>query len=51
MLRLNAGMEESSGGSPDEEAANLRRYQKSCEAAARLIKVKDELFETLLNIS
>jgi flagellar hook-associated protein 1 FlgK len=39
-----------SGVSLDEEAANLIRFQQAYQAAARLIRAADELFETLLNI-
>lgn len=39
-----------SGVSLDEEAANLIRFQRSFEAAARLIRVTDELLETILNL-
>ncbi len=34
----------------DEEAANLIRFQRAFEAGARLIKVTDELLETLINL-
>ncbi len=39
-----------SGVSLDEEAANLIRYQRSYEAGARMIKVADELLQTILNL-
>jgi len=39
-----------SGVSLDEEAANLIRFQRSYEAGARIIKVTDELFDTLINM-
>jgi flagellar hook-associated protein 1 FlgK len=39
-----------SGVSLDEEAANLIRYQRSYEAGARMIRVADELLQTLLQI-
>ncbi|MBI5639119.1 MAG: flagellar hook-associated protein FlgK [Nitrospirae bacterium] len=39
-----------SGVSLDEEAANLVRYQRSYEAGARMIRVADELLQTLLNL-
>ncbi len=38
-----------SGVSLDEEMTNVLQFQKSYEAAAKLIKVADELFEILLN--
>ncbi len=34
----------------DEEAMNLIRFQRAFEAGARLIKVTDELLETIINI-
>jgi len=39
-----------SGVSLDEEMTNILQFQKSYEAAAKLIKVADELFETLLAV-
>lgn len=39
-----------SGVSLDEEAANLIRFQRSFEAGARMIKVTDELLQTVLNL-
>lgn len=33
----------------DEEAANLLRYQQSYQAAAQLIKVSEDVFQTLMN--
>lgn len=39
-----------SGVSLDEEAANMIEYQKSYEASARMIKVADEMFDTILNL-
>ena len=33
----------------DEEAANLIRFQQSYQAAAQLIKVSEEVFQTLIN--
>ncbi len=38
-----------SGVSLDEEMTNILQYQKSYQAAAKLITVADSLFETLLN--
>lgn len=38
-----------SGVNLDEEAANLIRYQQAYQAAAQMIAVADELFQTLLN--
>lgn len=39
-----------SGVSLDEEAAKMIEYQKSYEASARMIKVADEMFDTVLNL-
>ena len=39
-----------SGVSLDEEAANLIKFQRSFEAGARMIKVTDELLQTILNL-
>lgn len=39
-----------SGVSLDEEAINLIRYQRSFEAAAKMIKVTDELLEMVINL-
>ena len=38
-----------SGVNLDEEAANLIRYQQAYQAAAQMISVADQLFQTLLN--
>jgi flagellar hook-associated protein 1 FlgK len=47
---LNNRRESLSGVSLDEEAANLIRFQRSFEAGARMIKVTDELLQTILNL-
>lgn len=39
-----------SGVSLDEEATKMIEYQKSYEASARMIKVADEMFDTILNL-
>jgi flagellar hook-associated protein 1 len=39
-----------SGVSLDEEAADLIRFQQAYQAAARLIKTADEMFQTLLSL-
>ena len=39
-----------SGVSMDEEIANLLQYQRSFEAASRMIVIADELFQTILSI-
>jgi flagellar hook-associated protein 1 FlgK len=40
-----------SGVSLDEEAINLMQYQKAFEAAARFIKVADEMTQTILSLA
>lgn len=47
---LNNRREAVSGVSLDEEATDLIRFQRSYEAAARLIKVTDELLQTILEL-
>ncbi|MEK6632442.1 MAG: flagellar basal body rod C-terminal domain-containing protein, partial [Nitrospirota bacterium] len=39
-----------SGVSIDEELVNLVKFQRGFEAAARLIRVTDEMFDTLLTL-
>lgn len=39
-----------SGVSLDEEAAKMIEYQKTYEASARMIKIADEMFDTVLNL-
>ncbi|MBI5212798.1 MAG: flagellar hook-associated protein FlgK [Nitrospirae bacterium] len=46
---LERKRQEFSGVSLDEEAANLIKYQKSFEAAAKMISIADELLGTLIN--
>jgi flagellar hook-associated protein 1 FlgK len=48
---LERKRQEASGVSMDEEAANLIKYQKSFEAAAKMISVADELLTTLINMT
>jgi len=48
---LERKRQEASGVSLDEEAANLIKYQKSFEAAAKMISVADELLEALINMA
>jgi flagellar hook-associated protein 1 FlgK len=50
LTELNQRRESISGVSLDEEATNLIRFQRSYEAGARLIKITDELLETILNL-
>ncbi len=46
-----AAMHESvSGVSLDEEATNIIQYQRSFEAASRLVRVTDEMLQTVLNM-
>lgn len=40
-----------SGVSIDEEMTNVMKYQRSYEAAAKLIKIADELLETIINMA
>ncbi len=47
--RAIAEREAVSGVNLDEEAANLVRYQQAYQAAAQVIAVADEMFQTLLN--
>ncbi|MCX8028162.1 MAG: flagellar hook-associated protein FlgK [Thermodesulfovibrionales bacterium] len=49
--QLEKKRQETSGVSLDEEAINLVKYQKSFQAAAKLITVADELFATLVNMT
>ena len=44
-----ARRDEVSGVSRDEETANLLQYQKSYEAAARVMNVMDELLDVIIN--
>ncbi len=48
---LERKRQEISGVSLDEEAANLIKFQKLFEAAARMIRVADELLTTLINMT
>ena len=47
--QLDTQIAENSGVSVDEEMVNIIRFQRSYDAAARLIRVADEMFETMLN--
>ncbi|MFK7974619.1 MAG: flagellar hook-associated protein FlgK [Halioglobus sp.] len=44
-----AARESVAGVNLDEEAANLIRYQQAYQAAAQIVSVADQLFQTLLN--
>jgi flagellar hook-associated protein 1 FlgK len=47
---LNDRRDSISGVSLDEEAANLIRFQQAYQAAARLIRTADEMFDALMNM-
>lgn len=49
--QLEQRRQEVSGVNLDEEAANLIKYQKSYEAAAKMISIADDLLTTLLNMT
>lgn len=46
---LNTQRESISGVSLDEEAANLVRFQRAFQAAARLMNVADEMLDRIIN--
>jgi flagellar hook-associated protein 1 FlgK len=50
LSQLQTQRDSVSGVSLDEEATRLIRFQRSYEAAARVINVADELFQTLLKL-
>lgn len=50
LSQLDTFRDSISGVSLDEEAIDLVKYQKAFEASARVIKVADELLETILNL-
>jgi flagellar hook-associated protein 1 FlgK len=50
LLQLQNQRDSVSGVSIDEEAANLIRYQRAFEAAARVVAVVDELTEVAINL-
>lgn len=49
--QVTAQRDSISGVSLDEEAINLLQYQKSFEAAARFLKVADEMTQTILSLA
>lgn len=49
--QVTAQRESISGVSLDEEAINLLQYQKGFEAAARFLKVADEMTQTILSLA
>jgi flagellar hook-associated protein 1 len=50
LSQANAQRDAVSGVSLDEEAINLLQFQKSYEAAARFLKIADELTQTILTL-
>jgi flagellar hook-associated protein 1 FlgK len=50
LAQANAQRDAVSGVSLDEEAINLLQFQKSYEAAARFLKIADELTQTILSL-
>jgi flagellar hook-associated protein 1 len=51
IAQASAQRESISGVSLDEEAVNLLQYQKAYEAAARFLKVADEMTQTILSLA
>jgi flagellar hook-associated protein 1 FlgK len=51
MSQLSAQRDAVSGVSLDEEAINMLQYQKAYEAAARFLKVADEMTQTILSLA
>lgn len=50
LAQANAQRDSVSGVSLDEEAINLLQFQRSYEAAARFLKIADELTQTILSL-
>jgi flagellar hook-associated protein 1 len=50
LTQLQTQRDSVSGVSLDEESANLIRFQRAYQAGAEIIKVADELYQTLLNM-
>jgi len=48
--QLNNIRESTSGVSLDEETTDMVKFQKAFDASARIIKVADEMFDTVLNL-
>ena len=48
--QLEAQRQSASGVNLDEEAVNMVQYQKSYEAAAKMISVASDLLDTLMGI-
>ena len=51
LAQATAQRDSVSGVSLDEEAINLLQYQKAFEAAAKFIKVADEMTQTILSLA
>lgn len=51
MQNLSAQKMSTSGVSIEEEMTNVMKYQRSYEAAAKLIKIADELLSTVINMA
>jgi flagellar hook-associated protein 1 FlgK len=51
LTQTQAQRDSVSGVSLDEEAINLLQYQKAYEAAARFLKVADEMTQTILSLA
>jgi flagellar hook-associated protein 1 FlgK len=49
--KAEAAQAEISGVNLDEEAANMLRFQQAYQAAAQLIRISDEVFQTLLGVA
>ncbi|MDD5613087.1 MAG: flagellar basal body rod C-terminal domain-containing protein, partial [Gallionella sp.] len=51
MVTQTVGMQQSvSGVNLDEEAANLLRYQKAYQAAAKAMQIANTMFDSLLTL-
>ncbi|MBI2417373.1 MAG: flagellar hook-associated protein FlgK [Ignavibacteriales bacterium] len=50
LSQLQSQKESYSGVSVDEEMVNILKYQRSYDAAAKLIKTANDMFQTLLNV-
>ncbi len=50
LFQLKGKRDEFAGVSLDEEAVNIVRFQRSYEAAAKIIKVTEDLFNTIINM-
>jgi flagellar hook-associated protein 1 FlgK len=49
--QLDARRQQTSGVNLDEEAINLVKYQKTYQAAAKILTITDQLFTTLMNMT